>query len=274
MVSRECELVNKEQVGPDDWLLTLIAPEIAAAARPGQFVHVRVPRTLDPLLRRPISIMLAEKSHGELRLLVRAAGRGTQILTATPVGGKLELLGPLGTPFPLPEQEGDVLLVAGGIGVAPLIMLADVLRSYEPWRQAGELPPSVRGLFGAADEDALLCWTEFAGRCDEFYVTTEDGSAGEQGVITEALAEQLEGGQAQALYTCGPVAMMATVAEMCAQAALPCYCSFEQRMGCGVGACLSCAVQAAAGGYLRVCKDGPIFAADRLDWEAIISDRQ
>lgn len=274
MVATDCELVNKEQLAADDWLLTLVAPQIAAVAQAGQFVHVRVPSTHDPLLRRPISIMLAEKSHGQLQLLIRAAGRGTRILTATAVGGKLGLLGPLGTPFPMPEQEGDVLLVAGGIGVAPLIMLADVLRSYKPWRQAGDLPPSVRGLLGAADEDALLCWTEFAGRCDEFYVTTEDGSAGEQGLITDLLAEQLESGRAQALYTCGPVAMMATVAEMCAQAALPCYCSFEQRMGCGVGACLSCVVQAAGGGHLRVCKDGPVFATNRLDWEAILSDRR
>ncbi len=267
MVAKECELVNKEQVRPDDWLLTLVGPEIAAASRPGQFVHVRVPRTFDPLLRRPISIMLAEKSRGELRLLVRVAGRGTQILTATPVGDRLELLGPLGTPFPMPEDQGDVLLVAGGIGVAPLIMLADSLRGYEP-------PPYVRGFFGAADEDALLCWTEFASRCDEFYATTEDGGAGEQGLITDVLADHLQPGQAQAVYACGPVAMMATVAEMCGQTALPCYCSLEQRMGCGVGACLGCAVQAAGGGYLRVCKDGPVFSADALDWEAILSERQ
>ncbi len=267
MVSVECELLSNEEDAPGHYVMALAAPEIAAEAQPGQFVHLRTPRTFDPLLRRPFSIMLADKVHGHLRLLAQVVGRGTEILVNTPVGAKLEVLGPLGTGFPLPTGDGDVLMVAGGVGVAPLISLADALRGFEH-------PAYIRGLFGAADEDMLVCWIEFAGRCDEFYVTTEDGSAGERGLITEALAQQLDRGQAAVAYTCGPVAMMAAVAQMCGDADVPCYCSLEQRMGCGIGACLGCVIAAADGGYLRVCKDGPVFATDRLDWEAILSDQQ
>lgn len=271
MVSEQCRILSSENVAPGHWVMRLTAPRISSVAQPGQFVHVRIPATYDPLLRRPISIMLSEPKQGCLRLLVCAVGRGTRIIAETAVDLELDLLGPLGTGFPRPgegELAGakEVLLVAGGMGVAPLVFLADTLRGADQ-------PAYLRGLFGAATEDLLVCWTEFAARCDEFYVSTEDGSAGEQGLVTDALATQLERGQADAVYTCGPVPMMAQVAQMCREARVPCYCSFEQRMGCGVGACLSCAVPGADGEYVRVCKDGPVFATDRLDWEAILDER-
>jgi dihydroorotate dehydrogenase electron transfer subunit len=128
---------------------------------------------------------------------------------------------------------------------------------------------SVRGLFGGATEEHLPVWTEFAGRCEEFYVATEDGSSGEQGLVTALLAAQLERGDAQAVYTCGPRPMMAAVARLSADAGLPCFVSMEQWMGCGVGACLGCVVPAKSGNYVRVCKDGPVFPAKTLDWEHI-----
>lgn len=267
MVSTECELLTNQLVAPDHYVMQVLAPEIAREALPGQFVHLRIPRTMDPLLRRPLSVMLADKIHGHLRLLVRSAGRGTEIIVSLPPHAMLELLGPLGSPFPMPDEvdggsEKDVLLVAGGVGVAPLVCLADAMRSLDD-------TPYIRSMFGASTEDMLVCWTELAARSDEFYVATEDGSAGEQGLITEVLAGQLKRGHARVVYGCGPAAMMAEVARMSAEVGVPCYCSFEQRMGCGVGACLSCAIGAADGGYLRVCKDGPVFSADRVDWEAI-----
>ena len=270
MVQEKCRLLSSEQVAPGHWVMRLAAPAIASFARAGQFVHVRIPTTYDPLLRRPISIMLPEARQGNLRLLTCAVGRGARMLVETPLGTELDLLGPLGTAFPLPGEPElleakEVLLVAGGMGVAPLVFLADTLRGRNHHAY-------VRGLFGAATEDLLVSWTEFAARCDEFYVSTEDGSAGEQDRVTDTLVAQLERGQADVVYTCGPIAMMAQVAQMCHDAGVACYCSFEQRMGCGVGACLSCAVPAAGGGYVRVCRDGPVFAADRLDWEAILDD--
>lgn len=247
----------------DDYcVLELQAPQIAAQARPGQFVHVRVTQAHDPLLRRPISIMLTDQRRGLIRLLIKRVGRGTELMATMVEGASVGLLGPLGTSFALPPEGKDVLLVAGGVGVAPLIFLADLLQK-SPGRRGA------RGLFGAANENQLPVWTELAGRCEEFYVTTEDGSAGEQGLVTDLLPAQLARGDLQACYTCGPRPMMARVAAICAEAGLPCFASLEQWMGCGVGACLGCVVPSLEEGYLRVCRDGPVFAAEKLDWPGI-----
>lgn len=265
MISATCQLSSTERVTPGHHLLEIDAPDIAREARPGQFVHVRVPRTHDPLLRRPISVMLKDDRKGWIRLLVRVAGRGTEIMVNLADGSALEIMGPLGTPFELPEPGQEVLLVAGGVGVAPLIHLAEAMHTSEHRTY-------IRGCFGAETEDMLVCWNDFAGRCDEFYVRTEDGSAGDKGLVTEAVAEQLHRGGIDAIYTCGPAPMMKRVAEMAGDAGTVCYCSFEQRMGCGIGACLGCVIAGADGGYLRVCTDGPVFESTRMDWEAIIRD--
>ncbi|MFO7946665.1 MAG: dihydroorotate dehydrogenase electron transfer subunit [Armatimonadota bacterium] len=265
MVSAECELVSTERLALDHYELEIQAPQIAREAEPGQFVHVRVPRTSDPLLRRPFSVMLKDARKGWIRLLVHVVGRGTDIMVNLVEGSTLQIMGPLGTPFELPDPDQEVLLAAGGVGVAPLIALADELHSPEHRAY-------IRGCFGARTEDMLVCWNDFAGRCDEFYVRTEDGSAGEEGLVTAAVEEQIERGQIDTIYACGPAPMMKTVAEMAGQEDIPCYCSFEQRMGCGIGACLGCVIAAAGGGFVRVCKDGPVFEAGQLDWEAIIRD--
>ena len=265
MISATCELTSTERLAPDHYLLQIDAPKIASETRPGQFVHVRVPRTHDPLLRRPLSVMLKDGRKGWIRLLVRVAGRGTNILANLAEGSALEIMGPLGNPFALPEPGQEVLLVAGGVGVAPLIHLADALHTSEH-------KSYIRGCFGAETEDTLVCWNDFAGRCDEFYVRTEDGSAGDKGLVTGAVAAQLHRGNIDAVYACGPPPMMKRVAEMSTDADVVCYCSFEQRMGCGIGACLGCVVPGVEGEYLRVCTEGPVFDSTRLDWEAIVDD--
>ena len=292
MIQTRARLRHREEVAPGHHLLELEAPDIATHAVPGQFVHVRVSEASDPLLRRPISIARADKASGHIWLLSRTIGRGTAIIADMQPGSHLDLIGPLGNGFPLPEAKSEVLLVAGGVGVAPLMFLADALRSA---------PEShyVHGLFGAASEAALAMWLEFSGRCDEFTCSTDDGSAGEAGLVTEILARELEriGGDVgrgqrtegpplvprqaagrrgtsprPTVYTCGPRPMMAAVARLCAAANVPCLASLEQFMGCGIGACLGCVVPTyRADKYQRVCKDGPVFDAQEVAWEELLA---
>ncbi len=177
-------LQHREEVAPDHFLLYLDCPEVASAAVPGQFVHMRVAEGADPLLRRPFSIMLSDAGTGEVRLLVRVVGRGTEAIASHADGTHYDLLGPLGRGWTLPEGDEDLTLVAGGVGVAPLIALADHLRLSA---NASHLS----SLYGAATEDLLVCWTEFSSRCDHFVAATDDGSAGEEGLITEVLATEI-----------------------------------------------------------------------------------
>ncbi len=264
--SRRATVVAREQVTPLHSRLRLRAPEIAQQAQPGQFVHLRVTQAWDPLLRRPFSVMLADPRGGVIDLLVQVVGRGSEILAAAAPGQSFDLLGPLGTPFPLPPAGSQVILVAGGVGVAPLIFLADALanapQEYE-----------ITGLFGARTASLLCCWLELASRCQEFLAVTEDGSIGEQGLVSEALARRLSApfpGR-RVVYACGPEAMLAAVGRLAAQQPVEAYVSMERWMGCGVGACLGCVVPSAlpeGERYLRVCTDGPVFPASAIDWEA------
>ena len=258
---------HREAVTSCHVLLRLEAPEVAAAARPGQFVHVRVSDTCDPLLRRPFSVMQAVPSRGLIDLLVQIVGRGSEQVAAAVPGQRLSLLGPLGEPFPLPPPGPRLFLVAGGVGVAPLLFLAETLA-----RSSGD--HDLTGLFGARTEALLCCWQELAGRCREFTAVTEDGSVGTPGLVTDVLAEQLDGTPGEAVvYACGPGPMLAAVAADCRERGVAAFVSLERWMGCGVGACLGCVVPSArpAGPrYLRVCADGPVFAAADLDWGAMV----
>ncbi len=268
MLSTSAELAHREQVAPEHYLLTFDCPPIAEQAQPGQFVHLRVSEGLEPLLRRPFSIMNVNIPAGSLQLLFRVVGRGTQILAQAAPGTWFDLLGPLGQPFPVPATTQEVLLVAGGVGVAPLIFLAEALRELPA-------PCYVRGLFGARTEDDLACWLELSTRCDEFTAATEDGSAGQKGLVTDLLDEQFDRGGVERVYACGPVAMLAEVARQCERRQIACWVSLEQRMACGVGACLGCVIPVRGPGdtrYLRVCQDGPVFPAAQVDWEAMTAD--
>lgn len=264
--SVQAQVEHREQVSPEHFLLRLKAPTIAEEAQPGQFVHLRVSEGYDPLLRRPFSVMRADPAGGLIELLVQTVGRGTALLAQATVGQSFSLLGPLGHPFPLPPAGAQALLVAGGVGVAPLIFLAEVLANSPDAYE-------VVGLFGARSQVRLCCWLELASRCQEFEMATEDGSAGTKGLVTEMLAERLSAtAEDTVVYACGPMPLLAATAQLCRQGEVPGYVSLERWMGCGVGACLGCVVPSARSGgprYVRVCKDGPVFSVADLDWEVM-----
>ncbi|MGQ9731068.1 MAG: dihydroorotate dehydrogenase electron transfer subunit [Candidatus Zipacnadales bacterium] len=257
----EAMLQAKRPLSPAHTLLTFRAPGIAAQARAGHFVHVRVfPMGTSPLLRRPFSIAERNIAEGTIRILVRTVGPGTAALASLPPGAQLPLMGPLGTPFPDVAEGHQAILVAGGVGIAPLLCYAAQHRDTAPI-----------ALYGAKTETALVLLDKLEEHCESVLIATDDGTKGHRGFVTALLPEVLSKVESPIVLSCGPRPMMALVAAECRVHQVPCYVSFESWMGCGVGACLGCVIPAAGGPkrYVRVCRDGPVFNADEVDWDKL-----
>ncbi|VAW38030.1 Dihydroorotate dehydrogenase (NAD(+)), electron transfer subunit [hydrothermal vent metagenome] len=248
----------RESLAGDVFRLTVQAPRIAAAAQPGQFVMVRAGDTLDPLLRRPLSIHQV-LPDGRLRLLFKVVGKGTGLLAGLGPGKMIDLIGPLGRGFSL-GPAGPACLVGGGMGMAPLYFLARWLLQLRPG------PGDDQILLGARNRAELkLPAAEFSGLGYPLHLATDDGSLGHHGLVPELLDDVLP--SVRQVYVCGPYPMMRTVALKCRDAGVACQVSLETHMACGLGVCLGCAVAVAGGGYKHVCKDGPVFAADEVLWK-------
>ncbi|MCL1610978.1 dihydroorotate dehydrogenase electron transfer subunit [Marseilla massiliensis] len=221
---------------------------------PGQFVEVRVDNSPTTFLRRPISISFVDRSRNELWLLVAAIGDGTRAMASLAVGSRLNCLLPLGNGFTMPSSASErVLLVGGGVGVAPLLYMGAEMR------RCGCEPTFLLGARRSAD---LLLLDHFR-RYGRVFVTTEDGSAGERGFVTNHSVLQSE--HFDRIQTCGPKPMMVAVARYAAAADIDCEASLENMMACGVGACLCC-VEKTTEGNLCVCKEGPVFNINKLLW--------
>ncbi len=221
---------------------------------PGQFVEVRVDNSPTTFLRRPISISFVDRSRNELWLLVAAIGDGTRAMASLAVGSRLNCLLPLGNGFTMPSSTSErVLLVGGGVGVAPLLYMGAEMR------RCGCEPTFLLGARRSAD---LLLLDHFR-RYGRVFVTTEDGSAGERGFVTNHSVLQSE--HFDRIQTCGPKPMMVAVARYAAAAGIDCEASLENMMACGVGACLCC-VEKTTEGNLCVCKEGPVFNINKLLW--------
>lgn len=222
---------------------------------PGQFVQVRVDNSPSTYLRRPISIHNVQRETNELWLLVRLAGEGTRHLAMMKAGEQLNVILPLGNGFTMPASaEERPLLVGGGVGVAPLLFAGIRMR---------EMGVEPTFLLGARSKQDLLQMDEFQ-RVGRVYVTTEDGSQGERGFVTQhsLLSEE----QFTRISVCGPKPMMVAVARFARQAQVPCEVSLENVMACGLGACLCC-VEDTTEGHVCVCKEGPVFDIEKLKWQ-------
>ncbi|MCW2277224.1 dihydroorotate dehydrogenase electron transfer subunit [Heliophilum fasciatum] len=265
----EAAVLRHEAVCPGFYCLELDAPLIATKAQPGQFVQVRVSRGLDPLLPRPISFFGIDAAAGTVRLLYAAIGKGTQLLAELAVGEKVTLWGPLGQGWALPEAitaAGEVMpvFVAGGIGIAPLLPLAAA------WAKAGQ--PGML-LYGGRSQSLMPAIGDFEALGVKVALATEDGSAGHQGYVTGLLDQvaQASGEQTPLLYVCGPHPMLNAVQQAAAARNWRCQVSMEERMCCGLGACLSCVCKHQAEGapwtYAKVCTDGPVFWREEVIWD-------
>lgn len=261
-VQLQAEVLDQRCVAPEHFVLTLDAPEIAATARPGQFAMLRPGDTVDPLLPRAFSVYHADQEAGIIEILYRLVGNGTARLSALHAGEMVSLWGPLGNRFQTPES-GWITLVGGGVGVPPLIYLAETLAREES-------PVEVVALIGAATADYVLGVDQLRAAGAHVQTATDDGSVGQRGLVTTLLDRSLETRPGPVL-ACGPLPMLAAVAGIAEAAGLPAQLCMEAPMACGVGVCLGCSVPLRRGGYTRVCRDGPVFAAGEIDWDKTLS---
>ena len=254
----EARVLSHQRVAAATYLLELEAPELAQAAKPGQFVNLRIPDNEAMVLRRPISLHDIDAEHGMIRLLYLVAGGGTQRLTALNEGDAVDLLGPLGHGFSTEFAGTRAVVIGGGIGVAPLLPLVKSLHA------AGK---SVKLLLGARNKDALTDTAAFAPYVAAIAIATDDGSAGCHGFVTELLTAELEAAGADFIYACGPKPMLRAVESVAAEHGVAGEISTEERMGCGLGVCLSCAATAKDGSHRKVCADGPVFPLGVLAYD-------
>ncbi|MFQ3548649.1 MAG: dihydroorotate dehydrogenase electron transfer subunit [Armatimonadota bacterium] len=271
----ECEIIAQTEVAPGVIRCMLTGKEIAQQAKPGQFLNVRVSETTDPLLRRPFSIHSTYPDEGIFSLLYVLVGRGTAILYKRQNGEKISVVGPLGSSFDYGDDpDAEHVIVAGGCGSAPLHFLCDGL--CNKWGCE-----SITVLSGAKSKDALMCETEFRSHGVDVGISTDDGSYGHKGFVTELLQKHLDSvknPKKVRVYSCGPHQMMREVARICKEAGVAkCQVSLENNMSCGTGVCLGC-VQKIKGNFVgdtsgegwhreRVCVEGPVFDAEAIIWD-------
>ncbi len=246
-----CELMKKQRLTENVYDFTVFCPEMAKKTKPGQFLHILCGG--DAYLRRPISI--CEVLEGKyLRFIFETRGKGTEALARYQVGEKLDILGPLGNGFTRFKEDKDaILLIGGGIGVFPLLQLAK------------EFKGKATVVLGFRNKEAIMLAEEFRKVSKNVFIATDDGSCGFHGFVTDVMKNIVASNPVSRVYTCGPTPMMQRVAEMAIETDIPVQVSLEERMGCGVGACVTCTCKV-NGANKRVCKDGPVFDGREVEW--------
>ena len=250
---KECaKVVSQEKIGTGIFSMWLQTEQVAGEAKPGQFINLYC-QDGSRLLPRPISICEVNKEAKQLRIVYRVAGKGTSEFSAYSEGEQVEIFGPLGNGFP---QEGEnVFLIGGGIGVPPMLEMAKQLNCEK------------QIILGYRDENLFLR-DEFEAY-GEVFVATEDGSVGTKGNVLDAIREQNL--TADVIYACGPTPMLRAIKEYAAEKGIKCYISLEEKMACGIGACLACVCQSKDVDHhsnvhnKRICKDGPVFLAEEVE---------
>ena len=254
-------VLSQVRLADDIFDMKIQAPQIAAEAGPGQFVSLYT-GDASRLLPRPISLCGIDKEAGTLRLVYRIAGEGTREFSRLKTGDPVDVLGPLGNGFPI-KQGKKAFLIGGGIGIPPMLELASSLHQAGASALSGLIQP----VLGYRDGQMFLK-EEFAAY-GPVHVATEDGSAGTRGNVLDAIREQ--GLEAEVIYACGPTPMLRALKAYAAEHGMECWLSLEERMACGVGACLACVCQSrevdehSQVHNKRVCKDGPVFLAEDIE---------
>lgn len=263
MVEQTVQIVSNERDTDQYFRLVVRAPQIAPLVQPGQFAHVRIPPLKDALLRRPFSIFQVREDT--FSILYKSVGKGTDVLSRMQPGEELSAIGPLGHGFTVPKAGGETpLLVAGGYGMAAMYLLAE--RS----------PQKGIVFVGGRRRVDILCEKEFAALGWEVRATTEDGSHGEKGLVTQPLLAEIRNPQSAGrnykLFACGPTPMLKAVGRIAEESNIPAELSMDEHMCCGVGVCLTCVIPIQSGDgweYQRTCTEGPVFDSRQVVWDAV-----
>ncbi len=247
-------IAEKTAIAREIYSFTIVCPEVASAAAAGQFVHIRAKGFT---LRRPISICGIDKEKGTIRIVFEIRGEGTSEIARLNKGELIDMLAPLGHGFTTDTSYNKVVLIGGGIGTPPMLPLAMLY---------GSRAVAISGFRNAS---AVILQDDFRKTGAETILCTDDGSAGIHGFVTQPLAELAEKGGIDAVYACGPMPMLRNVAKICKESGIFCEISLEERMACGIGACLGCACRTVRNDeeyFAHVCKDGPVFNAEEVLW--------
>ena len=268
-------VISNWEIAKGHLVMTVRLPRAFGEPLPGQFVMVRPKESGERLLGRPFSVygFQPDRRSATVAILYRVAGEGTRALSLLRRGDILKILGPLGRPFDVSHHRKNIVLVAGGIGIAPIRFLLEHLK-----RLAAEERPGISLYAGAKTAGELFGLEGLETFCREVHVCTDDCSMGRHGLVTEPLAENLAAFPLDdtVIYACGPAGMIRELAALLRDHPVPCQVSLEERMACGVGACLGCAVAVRGpdGGrqYRRVCREGPVFDIRDILWDAESGD--
>lgn len=252
------EIASIEKIAPGIFKMTLKSSYIAENAVPGQFVNVKCSEGINALLRRPISICSVDTEEKTVTICFQIKGIGTEYLSKKKTGEKVDIIGPLGNPFKISDEYGKIAVVGGGIGIFPLLHVLNESKKA-----------SKSAFLGFRNRDYVVMEDRFKRAADELFVSTDDGSYGYKGLVTDLLVKELENSQYDMIYACGPMPMIKGVVGIANRYGVKCQISLEQRMGCGIGACLVCACKTRAQTpegweYSHVCKDGPVFWSDEV----------
>lgn len=259
-----CTVLDNPEISSNHFLMEIEAPFVSDTALPGQFVMIKIGSGVTPLLRRPFGIYKTDREKESFSVLYRVVGDGTKLMSEIAPGVKLDILGPLGNSFMIEPEYERVLLVAGGVGIAPLFSLSRslVYKGVE-----------VKALVGGKKADELLAVKELNNLGVEVFTATENGETGYKGYVTGLMENiVLDDKNISCVFTCGPSAMLKKVSAIAMEYGLPCQLSLEAVMACGFGVCLGCVVEVsskkngAARDYRRVCCDGPVFKGEDMVW--------
>jgi dihydroorotate dehydrogenase electron transfer subunit len=270
-------VVEQTPMARDTWRLRIECPEIARQILPGQFFMVRDPRVTDPMLGRPFALLDTYESPAGDPLGVDfgyvKVGKMTELMTTWRVGDECEIWGPLGNGFPIPEGVENLAMVAGGIGQTPFLAVARESlkqKTYgDPTRKLDHSPKLVSLSYGARSKEYLAGLNLFEIDGLDLEISTDDGTVGHDGLVTDLLAARIAGqSPPDAIYCCGPEPMMAAVANLARDAGIACWLSLETPMACGFGICFSCVTRVrmddGSWDYRRTCVEGPVFPAETL----------